>query len=327
MACPFLQDPVDIEAQIIHRTLHRERVIRPRLDMLSFPEEFLLERCRFSSQSILHLNNILKPHVSNTTHRGSALTSLQTLCIALRFFANGSFLYSVGDAEHTGKATVCRSVRKVCLALKQLLYSFVVFPGQKPLMNIKEEFHRIAGCMDGTHIPIKAPAENEGDYLICDVTNIITNVEAKWPGSVHDARIFRESALYSKFDQGQYDGILLADRGYPCMPYVMTPYPDPEPGPQSHYNLALCRTRARVEMTIGILKARFQCLRGLRVTPERACDIIVACVVLHNIATIRREQHPAIPQINDEEEPHVDLPEHRNGRIVRNAICKHHFTD
>lgn len=126
---------------------------------------------------------------------------------------------------------------------------------------------------------------------------------------------------------GQYDGILLADRGYPCPPYVMTPYPDPEPGPQSRYNLALCRTRARVEMTIGILKARFQCLRGLRVTPERACDIIVACVVLHNIATIRREQHPAIPQINDEEEPHVDLPEHRNGRIVRNAICNHYFAD
>ncbi|XP_062864450.1 putative nuclease HARBI1 [Trichomycterus rosablanca] len=157
--------------------------------------------------------------------------------------------------------------------------------------------------------------------------NIITNVEAKWPGSVHHARIFHESALYNKFDQGQYDGLLVADRGYPCMPYVMTPYPDPEPGPQSRYNLALCRTRAKVEMTIGILKARFQCLRGLRVTPERACDIIVACVVLHNIATIRREQHPAIPQINDEEEPHLNVPEHRNGRIVRNSICNHYFSD
>ena len=32
---------------------------------------------------------------------------------------------------------------------------------------------------------------------------------------------------------------------------------------------AHCRTRARVEMTIGILKSRFQCLQKLRVTPER----------------------------------------------------------
>ncbi|MDF4367676.1 hypothetical protein P3387_26510, partial [Vibrio parahaemolyticus] len=30
----------------------------------------------------------------------------QILCVALRFFANGSFLYNVGDAEHLSKATV-----------------------------------------------------------------------------------------------------------------------------------------------------------------------------------------------------------------------------
>ncbi|KAL7831118.1 hypothetical protein SRHO_G00306200 [Serrasalmus rhombeus] len=192
--------------------------------------------------------------------------------------------------------------------------------------------------MDGTHIPIKAPAENEGDcvnrksfpsinlQIICDTTNIITNLEAKWPGSVDDAQIFRESALYNKFEKGQYDGLLLADRGYPCMPYMMTPYPDPEPGLQSRYNLALCKTRASVEMTVGILKDRFQCLRGLRVTPERACDITVACVVLHNIATITGEQHPAIPQADIKEEPHLNLPDHRNDRIVRDAICTHYFS-
>uniref|UniRef100_A0AAR2J8S9 DDE Tnp4 domain-containing protein n=2 Tax=Pygocentrus nattereri TaxID=42514 RepID=A0AAR2J8S9_PYGNA len=162
--------------------------------------------------------------------------------------------------------------------------------------------------MDGTHIPIKTPAENEGDcvnrksfpsinlQIIYDATNTITNLEAKWPGSVDDAQIFCESALYNKFEKGQYNGLLLADRGYPCMPYMMTPYPDPEPGLQSRYNLALSKTRARVETTVGILKDRFQCMRGLRVTPDRACDITVACVVLHNIATITGEQHPAIPQ-------------------------------
>ncbi|KAL6486616.1 hypothetical protein MHYP_G00060080 [Metynnis hypsauchen] len=106
----------------------------------------------------------------------------------------------------------------------------------------------------------------------------------------------------------------------------MTPYPDPEPGPQSRYNLALSKTRARVEMTVRILKARFQCLWGLKVTPERACDIIVACVVLHNIAPITGEQHPAISQADIEEEPHLNLPDHRNGRIVQDAICNHCFS-
>ncbi|XP_062287204.1 putative nuclease HARBI1 [Scomber scombrus] len=342
MGCPYILNPIDIEAEIIRNALRRERIIRPRLDVLALPEEYLLERYRFSSTSIIYLNNILRPYICNLTHRGRALTSEQILCIVLRFYANGSFLYNIGDAEHVGKATVCRAVRNVTLALKRLLSAMVVFPGHKPLRHIKEEFHRIAGlpnvigCIDGTHIPITAPAENEGDYvnrkschsinvqIICDAANLITNVEAKWPGSVHDARMYRESSLSNKFACGEFDGYLLGDRGYPCQPSLLTPYPDPEPGPQQHFNVAHCRTRARVEMTIGILKSRFQCLRKLRVTPERACDIIVACVVLH-IATIRGEQQPAV-QTHDADDDHPIHPaDVQDGRAVRDLICGNYF--
>ncbi|KAK0147478.1 putative nuclease HARBI1 [Merluccius polli] len=121
---------------------------------------------------------------------------------------------------------------------------------------------------------------------------------------------------------GEFDGLLLGDRGYPCQPRLLTPYP--EPGPQQNFNQAHCRKRARVEMTIGLLKARFQCLRHLRVTPERACDIIVACVVLHNIATIRGEQHPAL-QIEDADDDPIHLPAIQDSRAVRDTICKNHF--
>ncbi|XP_058490332.1 putative nuclease HARBI1 [Solea solea] len=194
----------------------------------------------------------------------------------------------------------------------------------------------VIGCIDGTQIPITAPTQNEGDYvnrksfhsinvqIICDATSLITNVEAKWPGSVHDSRIYRECSLSNRFARGEFDGYLLGDRGYPCQPSLLTPYPDPEPGPQQRFNVAHCRTRARVEMTIGILKSRFQCLRKLRVTPERACDIIVACVVLHNIAIIRGEQHPAV-QINDAEDDHPIPADVQDGRAVRDLIARNHF--
>ncbi|XP_042356774.1 putative nuclease HARBI1 [Plectropomus leopardus] len=329
MACPFINDPVDEGAALLCRELglniHREIVFRPRIDVLAFPDSYLFERYRFTSQSILYIHNLIRPYICNITNRSHAFTSHQILCVALRFFANGSFLYDVGDAEHLSKATVCRAVRKVCLALKRLLHIFVVFPGHKPVRAIKEEFHRIAGfpsvfgCIDGTHIPITAPSHNEANYvnrksihsinvqIVCDAAHIISNVEAKWPGSVHDSRIYRESNLSNRLQHGEFDGLLLGDRGYPCQPRLMTPYPDPR---------AHCRTVLRVEMTIGLLKARFQCLRHLRVTPERACDIIVACVVLHNIATIRGEQHPAL-QIEDPDDDPIHLPAIQDGRAVR----------
>ncbi|XP_030267133.1 putative nuclease HARBI1 isoform X2 [Sparus aurata] len=188
-----------------------------------------------------------------------------------------------------------------------------------------------------TH-PITAPSHNEADYvnrksihsinvqIVCDAAYIISNVEAKWSGSVHDSRIYRESNLSNRLQRGEFDGHLLGDRGYPYQPRLLTPYPDPEPGPQQNFHRAHCRTRAWVEMTIGLLKARFQCLRHLRVTPERACDIIVACVVLHNIATIRGEQHPAL-QIEDPDDDPIHLSAMQDGRAVRDTICHHHFSD
>uniref|UniRef100_A0AAY4B9B9 Putative nuclease HARBI1 n=1 Tax=Denticeps clupeoides TaxID=299321 RepID=A0AAY4B9B9_9TELE len=263
-------------------------------------QRYLYERFHFSRPSIIYLSNILSPHISNMTHHGNALRTEQILCIALHFIANASFLYNIGDAEHVSKATVCWAVRKVTLALKRPLCTFASFPGHRTTRHLKEAFHRIAGirfpgvigCIDGTYIPIIAPSINEGDYVnkrsvhsinVDDAEYMISNVEAKWPGSVHDSQIFGESTLSERVARGEFI--------YSTW-HLLTPYPDPEPGPQQCYNVAHCKTLARVEMTIGILKARFQCLRMLRVTPERACDIIVACVVLHNIATIRGEEFP-----------------------------------
>ena len=78
-------------------------------------------------------------------------------------------------------------------------------------------------------------------------------------------------------------------------------------------------------MTFGQLKARFTCLRGLRVAPDRACDITVACAVLHNVATIRKERIPVIvDQPEDDLEP-VHLDE-QTGPTARDRIAHHHFS-
>lgn len=119
--------------------------------------------------------------------------------------------------------------------------------------------------------------------------------------------------------------MLLGDRGYACQPYLLTPYPDPGPGPQTRFNVALAKTRVRIEMTFGVIKARFTCLRGLRMAPDRASKVIAACVVLHNIAAIRRERVPPVdaPPPDVVDPITVDFP---SGRAVREAITRQFFT-
>ena len=134
MACPFDERPIVIGAQII-RAIHRERLIRPRLDILSFPEDFLLERYRFSCDSLLYLNNLLQPYIANVTNRGSALSSLQTICTALRFFATGSFLYSVGDAEHI--TVVSDDPSKICIGLLSYKEQYCLSPMPRGIYIIK----------------------------------------------------------------------------------------------------------------------------------------------------------------------------------------------
>ena len=145
MACPFLRDVVDEEALVLRRAFRRERVFRDRLDPLAFPDDHLYERYRFSADGIRYLCRLLGPRIKHRTARSHALSVEQMVCVALRFFASGAFLYSVGDAEQLNKATICRTIRSVCLAIKALADVFIPFPGHRRLCDIKEEFHRIAG--------------------------------------------------------------------------------------------------------------------------------------------------------------------------------------
>ncbi|XP_029963592.1 putative nuclease HARBI1 [Salarias fasciatus] len=311
MAWPFVKDVLDEEALIIRRAFQRERLFRDRSDPLAYDEDHLFERYRFSRDALKYLCRLLGPKIQHRTARSHALTVPQMVCVTLRFLASGSFLYSVGDAENLNKATICRTVRRVCLALKSVINIFVTFPGHRRLPYIKEDFYKIAafpnviGAVDCTHIGIQRPSgEHEGDYInrksfhrinvqiICDANCLISNLEAKWPGSVHDSRIFRASPIHRTLSQGVLSGLLLGDKGYACESFLLTPLADPQTPQQQAYNHSHSRTRARIEMTFGLLKSRFQCLHHLRVSPPRACDIIAACAVLHNIAGLRRERAP-----------------------------------
>jgi len=138
-------------------------------------------------------------------------------------------------------------------------------------------FPDILGCVDGTHIRIKGPKENENDFvnrkgyhsintqIVCDADLVITNSVIKWPGAKHDSFILKQSSLWRDFEAGRYPGRLLGDSGYPLRKWLMTPYLNPASVSEQRYNSAHTKTRNVVERCIGVLKNRWACLhRGIQ---------------------------------------------------------------
>lgn len=87
------------------------------------------------------------------------------------------------------------------------------------------------------------------------------------------------------------------DSGYAQQPWLFVPLPEPQTRAEKNYCKTHRRIRNMVERCIGVLKSRFRCLcrqRILMYSAERAGDIIVACVVLHNFMV--RSKYPEPPE-------------------------------
>nr|XP_034324835.1 putative nuclease HARBI1 [Crassostrea gigas] len=273
-------------------------------------------RYRFRPDTIHFLVNGVSDQLVTATKRNSPVPPLLQVLLFLRFVATGAHLRLIGDSLGISESSVGRSVKAVAAAIIAVFaQATLVFPVGEIATKVKEGFRRVAGfpkvigCVDGTQIRISTPTANEADYvnrkgfhslnvqMVCDPNFRITSLCARWPGSCHDARIWRTSGLYQKFENGNYpfnhttcdyDGILLGDSGYPLSRYLMTPYLTPRTQSEERFNSSLCRTRVLIEQTFGIMKRKFQALHfGLRTSPDQAVSYITACCILHNIGIER----------------------------------------
>lgn len=115
------------------------------------------------------------------------------------------------------KSTVCRIVHRVSTAILKTLFPIYVrwknnsahIPVGFPRIA---GFPRVAGAVDGTLIPIQAPRINKSDYVdrhgnhsinvmvVCGSNYEFLYASARWPGSVHDNRVLRNSTLFTKWE-------------------------------------------------------------------------------------------------------------------------------
>lgn len=155
--------------------------------------------------------------------------------------------------------------------------------------------------MDGSHVLFLPPADEEQGYVnrhhtkslnvlfCCGPRNEFFFIHPRCPGAWHDARVLKDSSMWSSFESGLNPipgGVILGDSAYPVRNWLIPPLSGDVDGAKLAFNRAHKRTRALIERSIGILKHRFYALQyGLRVKPVTKVIKLIRCaVLLHNLA-------------------------------------------
>ncbi len=74
------------------RNLRRQRVIRDRENPLElYTEAQLIRQYRFDAEHIRMIADLLREDLEHKDGRGAALTLIQQTCVALKFYASGTY--------------------------------------------------------------------------------------------------------------------------------------------------------------------------------------------------------------------------------------------
>ncbi|XP_019698314.1 putative nuclease HARBI1 [Harpegnathos saltator] len=256
-----------------------ERVV-PGYSRLQFKEHFRMFPETY--EMILHL---IGPALCKTNATGrKQLHPGKQLLILLLFLATPDSYRSIHVQFGVGKTTVFRAVRRITYALHCLAPIFIRWPKGEAVNRTIEEFSKlrgfpkVIGALDGSYIKIRAPVKDATSYIcrkqfhaiylqaVCDAKSVFTHCYAGHVGSMHDARVFRNSALAHYIETpNEYfllDSHIIADSAYAIHPHVIVPFKDNGhlTALQKNYNFCLSSTRMPIERAFGLLKVRFRIL-------------------------------------------------------------------
>ncbi|XP_067635479.1 putative nuclease HARBI1 [Eurosta solidaginis] len=317
-----------------------------------YDDHTFVQRFRLSKRSVSSVLDKLQHKIRNYTERNRALSPLEMLLLALRFYASGSFLITVADFCGVSVATASRVVRKVSIAIAELSAEYIKMPKTNMELEITaRSFHRIAsfpkvvGCIGCTHMKIQSPGgenaeifRNRKGYFsynvqaVCDADLVIRDIVCRWPGSAHDSNIFNNSRIKHRFELNEFkDGFILGDSGYGVNRYMMTPLSHPNTDAERLYNESQIRTRNCIERCFGVWKRRFPVLSiGLRISHETVMAVVVACAVLHNIARKNGDADPSEEDSCSTEESTETIYEYHStesqeASFMRSSLIRDYF--
>lgn len=212
MSLPFL--PSDI----------RVKTFKTRSTLEKMTTYEIKKHCGLPLENLKDLFEILGPFMEKPTSRAHAVPVETELIGALSFFKSGSFQYDESTVSGVSQSTISRTLHKLSTNIVQnLVKDYIRFPNDLPSLNkIKQNFFDIArfpnigGVIDGTHVGIKAPYDQENAYvnrkgfhsintqIVCAPNNSVLDAVVKWPGCTNDSYIWNNCGLKEKFDANTF---------------------------------------------------------------------------------------------------------------------------
>lgn len=343
------------------------RVVWNRSDPLNhYNDTDFLRNYRLTKDS---LNMLIDQHLGQelvfNSDRGKPLTPLQQVCVTLSWLATGSQMhtagYLAGAKKNCAWATIHRTVDVICRHQND----FVNLPTHREMQETANYFQeryripRVCLGVDGSLITLgRKPCESQlppgftgQDFwsrkqrfglnvqFVGDHRGLVRAIDPRWPGAVHDSRVWRNSTVKTWIER-QTDFLIAGDSAYPISTTLLKPYhrPDSQKHRRFNKNLSGIRTIC-TEDIIGVVKARFPSFKkGFYTTAEFAGDCTIAAACMHNFAKIHNVPIPPEDEHNDDEnetvidaqQAHYDNTMNARsiraaGKALRDTICNTYF--
>jgi DDE superfamily endonuclease len=284
--------------------------ILPKYDDYRFRQTLRVSREAFE----FILQNIKSHPVFQNNSSAKQFPIEYQLQIALFRFGRFGNSASLKDIERTfgvSEGTVINATRRVVEAILSLEDKYLRWYTVEESTEIKRRIYQMSGfphCLgflDGTTIVLAEKPVKDGEFyfnrkseyglncqIVADLDARIRFFFCGYPASVHDSRCIGESDFCGSpeefFDEREY---VLGDSAYTLSSTILTPYKKPASlhPENAKFNQILSSMRVRVEHCIGILKNRFQSLKGMRqrISGRKSARQVVfwvkACAILHNM--------------------------------------------
>ena len=184
-------------------------------DVQEMDEEEFRQNFRLSRGAFNKLCDRLDPLVGKQeAFARNTVSTPRRVAITLHYLGQGANYRVVANQFGVAVSTVCVIVKETTAAIVQSMTPEMIhFPDTNKellaaMLTFDDKFPNCVGAIDGSHIQIQRPKEHGTDYYnrkgyysillqaVCDGSAKFWSVSCGHPGSIHDARMLKRSALY-----------------------------------------------------------------------------------------------------------------------------------